>query len=111
MVLVDSFSEHQLTGFQVCRKRNEVRSDKHIFLVQGTDKIYLIHMPMFHLANHRRQLIVSAKIPPEAMQKYVDAKNAHPNETFILFTHQKEDLSALLSDGKSFKAVLRMKAR
>ncbi|KAI9872353.1 MAG: hypothetical protein M1830_001743 [Pleopsidium flavum] len=109
--LADVFQNVVQEEVEVCRKRNEIRSDKHIFLVQGTDKIYLIHMPMFYLANHRRQLIVSAKIPPEAMQKYVDAKKDHPNEPFILFTHQKEDLSALLSGGKSFKAVLRMKAK
>lgn len=98
-----------LINIQVCRKRNEVGVDKHVFLVHGTKKLYLLHFPQFHLANHRRQLIVSAKMPSEAMEKYVDAKNANPNETFILFTHQKEDLSALLSNKKPFEAVLRMK--
>jgi hypothetical protein len=100
-----------LISYQVCRKRNEAGVDKHVFLVQGTKKLHLLHFPRFHLANHRRQLIVSAKIPPEAMQKYVDEKSANPDRTFILFTHQQEDLTALLSNKQPFEAVLRTKGR
>ncbi len=36
-----------LISCQICRKRNEVGVDKHVFLVQGTKKIHLLHFRGF----------------------------------------------------------------
>ena len=61
---------------------------------------------MFHLASNRHQLILSAELDPEALQKYIDAKKTKPGETFILTTQQKEDLNAILTGRNGFEAVI-----
>jgi glutamate/tyrosine decarboxylase-like PLP-dependent enzyme len=91
----------------ICRKRNEIKDAHHRFIIQGTKNLYLTYLPSFHIANHRRQLIVSAKIiSDEMMQKYTELRNNYPNETLILDTQGKEDLSSLLSEKKTFKAFI-----
>ena len=74
--------------------------------MQGTTKLYLTLRPMFYMASHRRQTILSAEIPEDAMQEYITKKKESPNETFILATQGKEDLSAICSDKKEFEGVI-----
>ena len=75
--------------------------------MQGTEEIFLLHRPMFHLSSHRRQLIVSADIDPESLAKYKEAKTAHPGEIFTLTTQDNEDLDNIAVDGgKEFNAVI-----
>lgn len=64
---------------------------------------------MFHLASKRRQLILSAELDPEALKKYISARNANPAETFFLTTQRKEDLSAIIAGHKDFEAVISTK--
>ena len=84
-------------------------SDHLSFLMQGTDTIYLVHFPMFHLARQRHQFIASVELSPEAKQTYVDAKKKHRDAIFVLRTKNKEDLKELVSEKKSFKASIQTK--
>lgn len=92
---------------QVVRKRNEVGEDLHNFLIQGTEQIYLIHLPMFHVANHRQQLIVSVDFDQKSRQKYIDMKKANPTEPMILVTQNKTLLPEIIKHKGTFAAQIK----
>jgi hypothetical protein len=93
------------------RKRNEVTEDFHSFLMQGTEKIYLIHLPMFHMANHRQQLIMTVNLDASSLEKYNILKNANPNEPMLLVTQYKTFLREIVETGApaEFMAQIRTK--
>ncbi|KAI0517404.1 pyridoxal-dependent decarboxylase domain-containing protein [Xylaria bambusicola] len=94
---------------EVVRKRNTLAPDFHNFLIQGTEVIYLIHLPMFHVANHRQQLIVSAKFDKASKQKYVAMKRSYPAEPMILVTQNKTFLKDVVDNCGRFKAQVMTK--
>ncbi|KAH8880843.1 PLP-dependent transferase, partial [Thozetella sp. PMI_491] len=76
----------------IVRKRNELSDDFHSFLIQGTEQIYLIHLPMFHVANHRQQLVVMVdfdNVERKSKDKYIAMRNSNPSEPMILVTQHK----------------------
>lgn len=78
---------------QICRKRNDTSPTKHEFLLQGTEKVYVIHFPRFHLEAQRRQLIIEAKLPNDVMDKYVKAKKDDPSALLVLETADDHSIS------------------
>lgn len=90
----------------MCRERNDVSPTQHEFLLQGRDKVYINHFPMFHLEKHRQQLIIEVKLPQGAKTKYQDAKKEHPKEIFTLKTAEDLSLSELVAKKLSFKAII-----
>jgi hypothetical protein len=89
----------------ISRYRNQVTPDFHGFLMQGTEKVFLVHLAMFNMANHRYQLIITGDLPDVVMQDYQQARLDFPNEYFILANKSKETLSDIL-ENKTFKAVI-----
>ncbi|KAL7268366.1 hypothetical protein RUND412_009012 [Rhizina undulata] len=87
-----------------CRERNEIRPAIHSFIIQGINKLYLVHQPMFYKANDREQLIVSAEIESKYVVEYVKART---NEPFYLATKKEEILEDILKTGSSFTAVIK----
>ncbi|KAL5504865.1 hypothetical protein ACEPAH_7528 [Sanghuangporus vaninii] len=87
------------------RKNNEEEPGTHTFIVQGTDKLYLVHLPTFHMASGRRQIILTASLSVEDQQKYADAKAANPSAVVML-----RNVDAMLLDdivnGKDFQATM-----
>ena len=81
---------------QIVLKRNEVTEDFHSFLMQVVEKIYLIHMPMFHMANHRQQLILQVDMDEEARSSYRDLKRCNPTEPMLLVTQEKTFLREIV---------------
>lgn len=92
----------------VCRERNNVSPTRHEFLLQGTEKVYIIHFPMFHLEKHRHQLVIEIKLPDAALTEYKKQKRADPTGAAIFTLESEEDLAlaALVSKKKSFKASI-----
>lgn len=74
--------------------------------MHGTDEIFLLHFPMFHLARQRHQFIASVKVSSEAMETYKNTKQKSSNATFVLKTQHKEHLADLVSNKKTFKASI-----
>lgn len=68
--------------------------------MQGVEKIYLIHMPMFHMANHRQQLIISVDIDEECKELYRALKQCNPTEPMILVTQHKTFLREIVESGQ-----------
>ncbi|KAK7438594.1 hypothetical protein VKT23_017929 [Stygiomarasmius scandens] len=63
-----------------CLVRVKERPSVHVFLLQGiqTGSLHLVHLPMFHIKNHQRQLILSVTISDLDIQKVkeLEAKSA-----------------------------------
>ncbi|TFK24917.1 hypothetical protein FA15DRAFT_704219 [Coprinopsis marcescibilis] len=80
---------------------NTISPQKHTFLMQGTDRLFLAYRPLFHKANSRQQLILEVAVPNHAQQtKYLELKREHPNAIFTLTTKSEvvlDDLRSLLS--------------
>ena len=90
---------------KIVQKRNELGEDFHNFLIQGTDDTYLVHLPMFHVANHRQQLIVKAdfeNIDTKSKDKYLALKKSNPNEPMILVTQHKTLLKDIVQTNGTF---------
>ncbi|KAI0466317.1 pyridoxal-dependent decarboxylase domain-containing protein [Xylaria cf. heliscus] len=94
---------------KIVRKRNTLAPDFHSFLIQGTETIYVIHLPMFHVANHRQQVIVSVEFDEASKRKYVAMKNSYPSEPMILVTQNKTMLKEVVEEHGSFKAQIMTK--
>jgi hypothetical protein len=59
---------------------NTVSPTYHGFVMQGTDKLFLVHLPMFNMENHRYQLIITGDLSESDMAKYVEARKANPSQ-------------------------------
>ncbi|TGJ78751.1 hypothetical protein E0Z10_g10012 [Xylaria hypoxylon] len=94
---------------EVVRKRNTLAPDFHSFLIQGTESIYLIHLPMFHVANHRQQLIVSVEFDESSKNKYVAMKTSNSSEPMILVTQNKTMLQDVVDNYGRFKGQIMTK--
>lgn len=96
----------------VVQKRNELGEDFHSFLIQGFEEIYLVHLPMFHVANHRQQLIVSADFEnteSKARDKYFAMKSSSPTEPMILVTQNKTYLQEIIRTNGTFTGQIMTK--
>ncbi|KAK4693691.1 hypothetical protein P7C71_g3756, partial [Lecanoromycetidae sp. Uapishka_2] len=102
--LVGEFRKVLVEEVQVCRERNDVSPTTHEFLLQGHDKLYIIHFPMFHLEKHRHQLIMEIEISPEAKKRYTAFKKAEPQAVLVVKTLEKLALAELVAQKKPFKA-------
>ncbi|WHX47235.1 hypothetical protein QNH46_13760 [Paenibacillus woosongensis] len=58
--------------------------DLHGFVMMGTEELFLDHLPMFHMENHRYQVILKASLPPDAMNTYIEASRQNPDKAYIL---------------------------
>ena len=103
--IADSLQEVIEEEVQTSRYRNELTPDLHGFVMQGTKKLFLVHLPMFNMANHRYQLIITGDLPTTVMDKYKQARLDFPDQYFTLGNASKETLSTLLANGK-FDAVI-----
>ncbi|KAK6216154.1 hypothetical protein LQW54_003728 [Pestalotiopsis sp. IQ-011] len=107
--LADIFYKTVKDETEIVRKRNEVGEDLHNFLIQGTENIYLIHLPMFHVANDRQQLIVSVDFDQKSRQKHVGMKKANPSEPMLLVTKNKTLLPEIVKNNGNFAAQITTK--
>ncbi|KAF6815192.1 hypothetical protein CSOJ01_03644 [Colletotrichum sojae] len=107
--LIDIFRVTVEAETEVVRKRNTLAPEFHKFLIQGIDDLYLIHLPMFHVANHRQQLIVGATFDEESKVVYDSMKKANPTEPLILGTQRKVMLQDVVENHGRFKGQIMTK--
>jgi hypothetical protein len=72
--------------------------------MQGRKKLFLVYLPMFNMANHRRQLIVTAEIPDAVMSRYRELGNENPAKFYSLANVKEAYLGELLEAKSSFEA-------
>jgi hypothetical protein len=68
--------------------------------MQGTNVLYLVYLPMFNIANHRQQVIITGRLSGDAMKKYIETKK---NKDVVFTIHTK---SAALSDLKTLDQII-----
>ncbi|KAM6489886.1 Pyridoxal phosphate-dependent transferase [Amanita muscaria] len=72
----------------------------HAFLMQGFDPLYLVHLPLFNIANHKRQIIATGTLlPEEAMEVYKKAYEENPTEPLVIFDTNPSILLEMLQEG------------
>ncbi|ESK85823.1 pyridoxal-dependent decarboxylase domain protein [Moniliophthora roreri MCA 2997] len=85
---------------ETSRTWNTISPASHGFVMQGTDKLYLVYLPMFNMANHRYQLIITGDLPDAEMAQYVAARELDPKQLFTLRNAERDTLENLLEKGK-----------
>ncbi|KAK6499882.1 hypothetical protein TWF481_010239 [Arthrobotrys musiformis] len=85
--------------------RNTFSPDLHGFVMQGDSPLYLVHLPMFNMKNHRYQLIMTGDLPPDVMEKYKSDKAANPDTVYFLGNAAPGFLEDLL-EATEFEAVV-----
>ncbi|PYP82943.1 MAG: hypothetical protein DMF61_24780 [Blastocatellia bacterium AA13] len=58
--------------------------DQHGFVMCGLETLFLCHLPMFYMENHRYQLILQVSIPEYAMAHYAADRRKNPGTPYIL---------------------------
>lgn len=91
---------------KVCQQRNSAAPTNHEFLLQGRDKLFMLHLPSFHVANHRQQLIVEIDLDAKSKQDYLWLKSASTGDQLILVTQVPIQLSKLLKTNSQLKASI-----
>ncbi|PSS02377.1 pyridoxal phosphate-dependent transferase [Coniella lustricola] len=96
--LAGIFREHAEKAVKVCRGLNEDTADKHTFLLQGEDPVFLLHKPSFYVPNHRRQTILEIALPDEAKEFYLRLKKEYPKEIFTFNTSDNVELTEVIKN-------------
>ena len=86
---------------QNCMVRIHKQPSIHSFVIQGTNALYLVYLPMFNIANYRRQVIIAGRLSDDVMKKYIQAKENKKNVIFTMHTK-----SAALSDLKTLDQII-----
>lgn len=79
--------------------------DYHTFVVHGTNPVYLVYLPMFHMAKFQEQLILRVDLPDHVREACADARKDAPGIPFSISTADEEILSDILVRG-SFTAIM-----
>jgi len=90
---------------RISQFRNTITPTFHGFIMQGTSHVHLVHLPMFNMADHRFQLIITGNLPPDILEKYVAARKQHPNQFFTLANANPGILMDMVETGR-FEAVI-----
>ena len=61
----------------------------------GTEKLYLCHLPMYHVPAHSFQTILEAEIEKPEMEKYLRIKKENPDTPIIVFNESEMVLEEL----------------
>jgi hypothetical protein len=60
------------------------KPDQHGFVMMGMDTLFLDHLAMFSMTDHRYQFIARAILPTYAMRQYLADRAAHSSEVYVL---------------------------
>ncbi|KAE8356184.1 pyridoxal phosphate-dependent transferase [Aspergillus coremiiformis] len=104
--LAESFYEIAKAEAKQVAARNKRTTDIHGFLMQGNESLFLVHLPMFNMANHRRQLILKVRIPHDMMHAYRALRSLNPGRFYTLANSDKAYLEHLMKPNTTFKARL-----
>lgn len=94
--MVEDFREVAERGVERCLIRNTRTPDFHGFIAQGLEKVYFTHIAMFNMANHRKQLIITADLPASVQARYKEERAKNPGQFYTISNVEKEKLEDLL---------------
>jgi hypothetical protein len=67
---------------------------QHAFFVVGTQHLFLVHQTNMWIDCHQYQFIARARIPPDAKQRFLEDRNRHPTDWYIV-GNDADDLISL----------------
>lgn len=102
VIISRDFAVYATDWSQSSVARNTVTPQKHDFVMQGTDTLYLVHLPKFQLASHRYQLVLTGKLDSEFMEQYVELREQSPNDYWLLENANAATLDDLIAPGAQF---------
>ena len=95
--LVGDFRKVAEEGVKRCILRNASSPDSHNFVIQGfNEKIHLVHVPMYNMANHRIQIIMTADLPADVLAFWKQLRHDNPQQTYTIAN--MDDNKAYLED-------------
>ncbi|UQC81238.1 uncharacterized protein CLUP02_06724 [Colletotrichum lupini] len=94
--MVEEFRKIAERGVNRVIIRNKRTPDFHGFVVQGLEKLYFTHIAMFNMANHRKQLIITADLPANVQARYKEERSKSPGQFYTIANMEKEMLENLL---------------
>ncbi|KAJ3785409.1 pyridoxal phosphate-dependent transferase [Lentinula aff. detonsa] len=101
--VAQALQETILKEREVSVYRNTLTDDYHAFVMQGTDKLFFVHLPMFNMENHRMQLIITGTISSEMRATYIEARKTNPDIVYLLVNDTPSTLEKILA-AKEFDA-------
>ncbi|KAG6354646.1 hypothetical protein INS49_004664 [Diaporthe citri] len=99
--LAESFREIAEEEVKRCIQRNTVTPSIHGFVMQGIEKLFLVHLPMFNMANHRWQLVLTADLPATARDQYHKLRSENPTKVYTVANTAPRVLGSILEPGAS----------
>ncbi|KAE8143371.1 pyridoxal phosphate-dependent transferase [Aspergillus pseudotamarii] len=96
--MVDYFRSVVEDGVRLCRKRNARGPAIHRFVMQGTDEIFLVYQPSFHLGKHRQQIILAVEVEDHAKSDYIEIRESNPEDPIFLKSSVEIDLQQVVSE-------------
>lgn len=101
--MADDFKAVAQQGVKRCIKRNRLTPDIHGFVAQGLESLFFVHIPMFNMANHRKQLVIAADLPPDVHAFYKEQRRANPGAFYTVANMEPDRLDNLLKPGATTK--------
>lgn len=71
--------------------------------MQGIEQVFLVHLPMFNMANHRWQLVLAADLAPAAKDQYRKLRRENPDKFYTVANTAPEVLEGMLEPGASVR--------
>ncbi|KAF3762117.1 pyridoxal-dependent decarboxylase conserved domain protein [Cryphonectria parasitica EP155] len=99
--LTESFRKIAEEEVERCILRNKITKSIHGFVMQGLEQVFLVHLPMFNMANHRWQLILAADLPAAAKEQYQNLRKDNPEKFYTVANTESEILETMLEPGAS----------
>jgi hypothetical protein len=75
----------------------------HGFLMMGTEKLFLCHLPMFFSPPHSFQAILEASLPTNDKETYIATKSQNPGKALIIMNQKPASLKDI-TNSRSFLA-------
>ncbi|KAE8336641.1 hypothetical protein BDV24DRAFT_168073 [Aspergillus arachidicola] len=96
--MVDYFRSVVEDGVRLCRKRNVRGPAIHRFVMQGTDEIFLVYQPSFHLGKHRQPIILAVELEDHAKSDYIEIRESNPQDPIFLKSSVEIGLQQVVSE-------------
>lgn len=87
---------------QNCLVRTQKKPSIHGFVIHGSGPLYLAYLPMFHITNHKQQVIVTGELSPDAVRAYLELQRQYRDSVFTIHT-----VSGVLGDLKTLDQILK----
>jgi hypothetical protein len=94
--MVEDFRTIAKIGVGRCIIRNKRTPDYHGFVMQGLEQVYFVHVAMFNMANHRKQLIIAAALPEYVRVRYRRERKDNPGQFYTIRNMKEEMLEDML---------------